>query len=120
MLPLLTMQKPPTVRGLLRGMRTNNIVQRMAAKQSFMGGFGRRRVEAYFIPAKSHTPECVKIEQFAATFAPVKSNVVSSRISGWLHDFLLRRQHRGFGTPDCVPILVKKRDHRGAIRVNCH
>jgi hypothetical protein len=36
----------------------------------------RRRVEASSIPMKSHTPECAKIEQFAATLVPVKSNVV--------------------------------------------
>jgi len=26
-----------------------------------------------FIPMKSHTPECAKIEQFAATLAPTKT-----------------------------------------------
>jgi hypothetical protein len=46
----------------------------MAARRSFTGRFGRRRVEARFIPAvKSHTPECAKIEQFAASLASVKS-----------------------------------------------
>ena len=45
----------------------------MAAKMSSMGRCGRPRVEASFIPVKSHTPECAKIEQFAATLAPLKS-----------------------------------------------
>ncbi len=42
-------------------------------QQSFIDRFGRRRVEAWFIPMKSHTPECAKIEQFAATVTPLKS-----------------------------------------------
>ncbi len=45
----------------------------MAAKMSSMGRCGRPRFEASFIPVKSHTPECAKIEQFAATLAPLKS-----------------------------------------------
>jgi hypothetical protein len=61
---------------LLRGIPTNNIVQRMAAKQSFTGRFGRRRVEASLIPVKSHNPECAQIEQFAATLAPLKTYLV--------------------------------------------
>jgi hypothetical protein len=48
-------------------------VQRMAAMHSFMGRFGRRRVEASSIPVKSHTPECAKIEQFTATLVPAKT-----------------------------------------------
>jgi hypothetical protein len=33
---------------------------------------------------------------------------------------LLRRQHRGLGTPYCAPIFVKKRDDWDASRVKSH
>ena len=40
------------------------------------------KFEVWSIPVKSHTPECAKIEQFAATLVPVETS-------------LLPRQHRG-------------------------
>jgi hypothetical protein len=92
---------------MLLGVHTRNIAKRTAAKMSSMGRCGRQGVEAWLFPMKSHTPECAKIEQFAATLVPVEI-------------FLMRWQQRGFGTPDCAPIFVTKRDDRSAIRVNCH
>jgi hypothetical protein len=61
--PRWTKQKPPTLR----------VLQRDVLKQSLVSRFGRRRVEAWSIPMKSHTPECAKIEQFVATLAPTKT-----------------------------------------------
>jgi hypothetical protein len=71
--PRWTKQKPPTLRVLQRDVLTKSIAQSMAVKQSLVGRFRRWRVEAWFIPMKSHTPECAKIEQFVANLAPTKT-----------------------------------------------
>jgi len=42
-------------------------------KQSFMAALVGGELKPKFIPMKSHTPECAKIEQFAATLAPTKT-----------------------------------------------
>ena len=82
MLPLLTMQRPPTLRVSLRGMRTNNIVQRMAAKLSFMGRFGRRRVEAWF------RLTCVPLPLLCRSQASRGSHAKKSRLESGINDVL--------------------------------
>jgi hypothetical protein len=53
---------------------TRNIAQRTDAKAGPL--LQAVKFEVWSIPVKSHTPECAKIEQFAATLVPVKSKVV--------------------------------------------
>ena len=48
-------------------------MRRTAAKLSSLVRFGQRRVDTCYSAMKSHTPECARIEKFAATLLPVKS-----------------------------------------------
>ena len=58
----------------MHAVHTRNIAQRTAAKGKPL--LQAVKFEVWPIPVKSHTPECAKIEQFAATLVPLKSNVV--------------------------------------------
>src|SRR5689334_16121782 len=61
---------------MLQDAHTRNIAQSTAARRSFWYAAVGSKLKPRCVPVKSHTPECAKIEQFAATLVPVKSNVV--------------------------------------------
>jgi hypothetical protein len=58
---------------------TRNIAQRTDAKAGPL--LQAVKFEVWSIPVKSHTPECAKIEQFAATLVPAKTYLAC------VHDF---------------------------------
>ena len=61
----------PTLRSVMHAVHTRNIAQRTAVKGEPL--LQAVKFEVWPIPVKSHTPDCAKIEQFAATLAPLKS-----------------------------------------------
>jgi hypothetical protein len=55
----------------MRDAHTRNIAKCTAAKAEPL--LQAVKFEVSFTPVKSHTPECAKIEQFAATLVPLKA-----------------------------------------------